>query len=252
MYTKIIFDKTGSILGKIPIKRTRPNCCHNNNSSAGRNHRCSRGSQNFIESIESKYNQDMGDRKPSRYRAAVQAPLRDLCDEDSNQGCYFPLPIPSFLFEEPMIRCLMCHEQLSIDAAPETRNSACILPCGHVGCYSCMTRWIKENKNCPVCRFKTIHPGCGHPCNIMPINYGTVIFLPKTIPMGGKVNEKCRWCQEEDDITIIMKVLRDAERELLDAHRDTKIPLELKMCEIEDTIKNHCAAYQSNVTSFTW
>ncbi|KAL0240934.1 hypothetical protein GEMRC1_006170 [Eukaryota sp. GEM-RC1] len=34
-------------------------------------------------------------------------------------------------------------------------EDACTLPCGHCFCRSCITQWLKQNRNCPICRHKT-------------------------------------------------------------------------------------------------
>jgi peroxin-10 len=52
------------------------------------------------------------------------------------------------------LNCVICLEQV---AGPS------MTPCGHVACWLCLTRYVKEKEECPTCR---------HECTA-----GTIVFL---------------------------------------------------------------------------
>jgi hypothetical protein len=59
------------------------------------------------------------------------------------------------IFESNEDTCAVCFELLPVDPPNEKHESNTMkLPCGHVFCRGCITKWLKENNSCAVCRAK--------------------------------------------------------------------------------------------------
>ncbi|WFC99243.1 peroxisome biogenesis factor 10 [Malassezia yamatoensis] len=48
---------------------------------------------------------------------------------------------------DDILRCILCMDRRT----PEAGNSA-VTECGHVFCWDCITNWVKEKQECPLCR----------------------------------------------------------------------------------------------------
>lgn len=48
---------------------------------------------------------------------------------------------------DEVLRCTLCMDRRT----PEAGNSA-VTECGHVFCWDCITGWMKEKPECPLCR----------------------------------------------------------------------------------------------------
>ncbi|KAI0817189.1 hypothetical protein GGR55DRAFT_693481 [Xylaria sp. FL0064] len=77
-----------------------------------------------------------------------------------------------------------------------------VLPCGHFFGAECLNTWFDTSKeegsyelHCSTCRFP-----CWHQCNhyIQPSNYdpsrSAMAHIPRTLPEGGRVPDKCKSC----------------------------------------------------------
>ncbi|KAI0888725.1 uncharacterized protein GGS22DRAFT_196600 [Annulohypoxylon maeteangense] len=272
MQTKVIFDRTGSILGKIPVKRREPSPCQEvDSSNAGRSYRFPKGKRNSFyrkrrpDYLQDNYQED-SDTMPllnqSRPWSMVESYLMTTQpmdvdngqEENSGDRSFFPTPMVTFLVEQPQnLSCMICRENIKMTKTI-AYDTPGILPCGHVACYECLDRWVKEHKNCPVCRTSMVHPGCKHDAMILPITYTEVTRIPKTIPMGGAIGQDCLDCREADlRLTAHMKFKENIED--LKNYRHGKEPFEKQLAqEVEESIRSSAHDYWSDLgySSLAW
>ncbi|KAK1834345.1 hypothetical protein QBC39DRAFT_369253 [Podospora conica] len=99
------------------------------------------------------------------------------------------------------IACEICHKaELSVGLPPETAldHIAAILPCGHVFGQKCIKGWLESNTTCPTCRFDLSYPCKRHCVPAVPINVHTILWIPKTIARGGRIQSVCPTCREHE------------------------------------------------------
>ncbi|KAI1081569.1 hypothetical protein F5B20DRAFT_588198 [Whalleya microplaca] len=120
----------------------------------------------------------------------------------SDRETFFPNPKITFLIDCPEnLVCQICQEtplKMGLTSqSPEPKTPA-VLPCGHVACHSCMSMWLDAHENCPFCRKEMVHIGCGHSVQARLIAHDTIGSLPKTLPEGGVISNKCHTCRDKE------------------------------------------------------
>lgn len=127
------------------------------------------------------------------------------------------LPCPKVsLYIDPEILgyCGICQTtQLILRSQQEdgiTDSTIAIIPCGHLACYGCLTKWIRAKPECPFCRFSLTYELCRHPQELVrTITKETLFSLPETIPMGGKIPEQCRECRITTNKQVNERILEN-------------------------------------------
>ncbi|KAK3369122.1 hypothetical protein B0T24DRAFT_532423 [Lasiosphaeria ovina] len=166
---------------------------------------------------------------------------------------FAPKPLMTFMVYKPEMQCEICWATglelpedpgLGGESDPEVDNATPeLLPCGHVFCHECITRWY-EGKNyfCPSCKAELVY-GCdrGHSIPPIPLAKSTIGGIPKTLPEGGEIPARCTDCEEsviKDRQAVILRELKgriaelqhgfregdeDAERQLADFYRHQEV-----------------------------
>lgn len=98
-----------------------------------------------------------------------------------------------------------------------------ILPCGHLGCHSCLEQWVTAHHSCPFCRQEMRHKGCGHTAEPRAITQSTVHELPRTLAEGGSIGHRCRDCRIEDAQTAALRRWEELAEDLQRARRRVRM-----------------------------
>ncbi|KAI1386115.1 uncharacterized protein F4822DRAFT_306024 [Hypoxylon trugodes] len=127
---------------------------------------------------------------------------------------FFPNPMVTFLVDQPQnLTCQICLDmpvKLASRDHGGTADLSAILPCGHVGCYHCLIASLEQNSSCPFCRERLVYEDCRHEVEPIPLTYGNIISLPKTLSKGGVIGKNCRACDEEVECEKAVKKMRTA------------------------------------------
>ena len=166
---------------------------------------------------------------------------------------FFPTPKVTFLIDEPKdLICQIC-QSVTLDMASSncssSSSSSCsdcsgcasekqenrgrdkeknekaqpaILPCGHIGCYNCLTEWLTVHSACPFCRKVMRHKDCRHTVEPRVITHDTVHALPRTTAEGGTIGHKCRECRVEDSQAKALNTWEELAEDLRRARRQAK------------------------------
>ncbi|KAI0828411.1 hypothetical protein F5Y06DRAFT_308364 [Hypoxylon sp. FL0890] len=172
-------------------------------------------------------------KEKSKLASLVQGYLDSTFLEDGNDSgrvniseneCFFPDPMITFLIDRPELVCTICQEKLEMaEMANDCSDSnLAILPCAHVACHRCLKTWFNENRKCPICREKLRHRDCGHTIKPTLITYDTITTLPKTIPRGGNIHHQCRKCEEKARKDKAVKMLKLAARGITNARHSVE------------------------------
>ncbi|KAI1740052.1 hypothetical protein F4680DRAFT_465843 [Xylaria scruposa] len=96
------------------------------------------------------------------------------------------------------IECGICKAGLAItQPADKDHEEFTMLPCGHIFCYSCMTRWFEQKANCPQCRKNMKHGLCRHIVAIQAMQGGPNFNIHRDLePKLCKVDNMCTDCHQ--------------------------------------------------------
>lgn len=159
-------------------------------------------------------------------------------DSDPN---FLPCPKIS-LFVDPDIleRCGICQVRLEFHSQQEqwvTGAAVTIVPCGHLACYTCMTKCLGIKPECPFCRYSLEYELCSHSERLCRVLTKDGLFsLPDTIPMGGKVADQCCACRvltnklaSEGILTSFTAGFRRLKKQYQGADESTKVAMQGKI-----------------------
>lgn len=102
---------------------------------------------------------------------------------------------------EEVDTCAICSERIGDLRQDGTIEIAYTLPCSHTFGNICIMGWldIAPQKDCPNCRRRLIHPGCGH--LIMPHEASTA---PPSIP-AHETPAKCIQCRGKGAVAEVLR-----------------------------------------------
>lgn len=58
--------------------------------------------------------------------------------------------------------CIVCREEISVNAGADNTDKAKRLPCGHVFHFKCLRSWLERQQACPTCRRPLLTDGINH------------------------------------------------------------------------------------------
>lgn len=128
---------------------------------------------------------------------------------------FIPLPYFTFAIDRPAnLLCVIC--RVSVLAVEDTctsdRNPA-IMACGHIAGSKCLAEYFADPEreglfNCPICQASLNHTRCGHRVKERVLTTESIRALPRTLPYGGVIHEKCTECRVDE--------ARERQRELIE------------------------------------
>lgn len=123
------------------------------------------------------------------------------------------LPCPQITLyvgpESSLGLCGICQTtRLQLNTRTTGDSSVAIIPCGHIACRQCMEKCLQTKPNCPFCRVATKYELCCHPLEARGITKENLLFIPETIPMGGKIPDQCLKCRVETNRVANESILK--------------------------------------------
>ncbi|KAH9993143.1 hypothetical protein F4779DRAFT_637384 [Xylariaceae sp. FL0662B] len=188
--TRVIIGKNGSILGKIPVKMDEPS----DSGYYGGGVRSPGGNSDLKDVVKGFLRLATRPKKPGE--------REDWRKVSSDNETFFPNPKITFLVDCPEnLVCQICQEtplRMGLSSHEPEAETPAILPCGHLACHNCMSFWLEAHVSCPFCREYMVHIGCRHQVEPRLIAHDTIGSLPKTLPEGGVISNKCHPCRDKD------------------------------------------------------
>jgi hypothetical protein len=131
-----------------------------------------------------------------------------LVDSKNLQSSFIPVPLITFVVDQPNMNCEICPERMVFGRANAIKDGQKpgILPCGHVAHMTCLQTWLSSASErsrkyeqvkpcCPFCRTTMTYELCAHVVHPKVIDTTTLPMLPRTIPDGGKIPDQCSECR---------------------------------------------------------
>lgn len=194
---------------------------------------------------------------PSRPQAPKRQPLdaawANPAYSYSPAECFLPHPKITFLVDRPRgLVCQICKvSSLSVRSERDAGllDDDCtpaVLPCGHVAGARCLEEWFRSGagsrRDCPFCRKRLTYAACGHRVHERRVTQESVHLLPKTLPAGGCLPDRCAECTKRVLKKAAERRYDDTNREFMEArsryHRTGSAADELLLLVKKDQLEN--------------
>lgn len=147
-------------------------------------------------------------RKKKAQRRALPAAIERYTPR-AEDDCFMPCPAITIHVDlRDRFVCQLCRSsQMDIFTRPERADEETfhIMPCGHFAGQRCLERWWSSEaemgsgqRSCPFCRLALHHPVCGHKVHARPLRWKDTGLLPRTLPEGGRIADRCLSCTEKE------------------------------------------------------